>query len=415
MTVHQLLIAPSSAITLATVEDFVALGIPENLTVEYKRGGDKPAEAAAALANTYGGIILVGVAEGDSGIPKDIVGVDRKEKERLVNRMGTSYDPPWSPEVIEIPLRDSDKVVLVLRIDRDQVPAPIVMDGSILVRLDGRNVKANRQMMAALLAQADTGQAGGFQLAQASRSPGLHRPVISRTGTKQDLQLRAITSVPLPIVRRRIRLATGMPEKVITALSRTKLHPLTVGLARVLQSSDENVPTRWNITRATSREVVLALGPEGLTVEEQEDATAICQVVVALTDDRLEVIADVVLWQEGRRLSWDHVQLALITLAQAVGGVLLPEALTAIVGPITTSPPAVEIHVTTHRYGVPDRTVDAFVDVSSIGERPNVRKIRGANEFLDETLIENGDWAPAVIDALTSVAMDWGFPSPTFG
>ena len=173
MTVHQLLTAPNGAVTLEMVEDFVSLGIPENLTVEYKREGDKPAEAAASLANTYGGIVLVGVSEGDRGIPQDIVGVSRKEKEKLVNRMGTTYDPPWSPEVIEVPLRDRDKVVLVLRIDPDQVPAPIVMDGAIWVRLDGRYVKANRQMMAALLAQARSGQTTPYRLSVASRSPNL--------------------------------------------------------------------------------------------------------------------------------------------------------------------------------------------------------------------------------------------------
>jgi hypothetical protein len=205
-----------------------------------------------------------------------------------------------------------------------------------------------------------------------------------------------------------------MPEKVIMALSRTQLHPLTVSLARALHATEGNVPARWSIARATSQEVILTLGPEGCTAKKQEASTALCRVVVSLVDGRLEVIADVVLWQEERKLHWDRVQLALITLAQAAGAVLLPEALAAIVGPVTVSPPAVEIHISTHRYGVPDRTVETFVDVSSLGERSDVREFRGANEFLDEILVENGDWAPAVIDALTSVAMDWGFPSPTF-
>jgi hypothetical protein len=39
--------------------------------------------------------------------------------------MATTFDPPWSPEVVEVPLGSGDKVVLVIRIDPDTVAAPI--------------------------------------------------------------------------------------------------------------------------------------------------------------------------------------------------------------------------------------------------------------------------------------------------
>jgi hypothetical protein len=401
VTVHPLLSAPVSGVTLEMVEDFVALRIPENLRVEYKREGDKPAEAAAALANTYGGVVLVGVSEGDRGIPQDIVGVSRKEKEKLVNRMGTTYDPPWSPEVIEVPLRDNDKVVLVLRIDPDRVPKPIVMDGAIWIRLDARNVKANRQMMAALLAEARTGQSTPYRLSIASRSPSSHRPVIDPNAPQeQDLQLRAVTSVPMPLVRRRTRLATGMPLKMVQALSRTGLAPLTRSLG-VSQTHPS-----WQTVRTTSQEIILS-------VSCGKSPGALCRVVISVTSGALEVIADMVLWQGGRRLNWKIVQVALLTMAEAVGGVLLPEAFAAVAGPATLTPPAVEIHVSTYRYGEPDRPVDSLVDLSRLGARTTiVDPIRGGNEFLDESLVENDDWAPAVIDALTTMAMDWGFYSP---
>jgi hypothetical protein len=415
VAVHPLLSAPVSGVTLEMVEDFVSLGIPENLTVEYKREGDKPAEAAAALANTYGGVVLVGVSEGDRGIPQDIVGVSRKEKEKLVNRMGTTYDPPWSPDVIEVALRDSDKVVLVLRIDPDRVPKPIVMDGAIWIRLDGRNVKANRQMMAALLAEARTGRAT-HQAIVASRSPNSHQPIIDPNDLQdQDLQLRAVTSVPIPPVRRRTRLPIGMPDKLTSALSQTDLYMLTKALAGALGADTQGEPTSWQVTRTTSKQIVLdvssaRMGPGG------GRASALCRVLISVRGNSLEVITDMVLWQGGRRLEWRMVQLALLTMATAVGGVLLPEAFTVVVGPATLTPPAVEIHVSTYRYGVQDRPVEDLVDVSPLGERTNDGEaIRGGNEFLDETLVDNGEWAPAVIDALTTMAMDWGFPSPDLG
>lgn len=59
---HPLFQLPSSEVTLDVVQDFINLKIRESLTVEYKKAGDKPIEAVAALANTYGGLLLVGVA-----------------------------------------------------------------------------------------------------------------------------------------------------------------------------------------------------------------------------------------------------------------------------------------------------------------------------------------------------------------
>jgi predicted HTH transcriptional regulator len=85
---HELLTAPSSELTAQMVKDFVELGIAENLTVEYKRQGDKPIEAVAALANTYGGIVLVGVAEEPKTVPSKVVGVTRKEKEGTAAEFG---------------------------------------------------------------------------------------------------------------------------------------------------------------------------------------------------------------------------------------------------------------------------------------------------------------------------------------
>lgn len=66
---HPLFHVPPTEVTLDLVQDFINLKIREGLTVEYKRGGDKPIEAVAALANTYGGLLFVGVDEGIRAFP----------------------------------------------------------------------------------------------------------------------------------------------------------------------------------------------------------------------------------------------------------------------------------------------------------------------------------------------------------
>ncbi len=94
---HPLFHVPPTEVTLDLVQDFINLKIREGLTVEYKRAGDKPIEAVAALANTYGGLLFVGVDEGEKGVPSEIRGVPLGEKEKLVNQMGMGFAPHGHP------------------------------------------------------------------------------------------------------------------------------------------------------------------------------------------------------------------------------------------------------------------------------------------------------------------------------
>ncbi|MEU3862540.1 ATP-binding protein [Streptomyces sp. NPDC028722] len=412
---HELLTAPSSELTAQMVKDFVELGIAENLTVEYKRQGDKPIEAVAALANTYGGIVLVGVAEEPKTVPSEVVGVTRKEKESLVNQLATKFDPPWSPEVIEVPLDDaSDKVVLVIRISRDTVPAPIVLDGSILVRLDARNVHASRAMMAAMLAQATDVRAAP-RLGHAMRRPDTHRvPVSSGPDVQQpDLILRAVTSFPLRSNGRRSRVATGMPGRITAALQKTQLDPLVNVLSLRLQRGQSSVITPWQLAGSTSSNVVLErsarAGQEG-----HDNARLLCRVAAGIGNSGLEVCCDLVFWLDGMVLPWGFVQQSLMELVPAAANVLLPETVSAVVGNVTLPPPVVEIHLSTHRHGEQEQPIEGVIDVTTIGARDDARPFYSSGEVLDETLIDGDDWAPAILDAFTVMAMDWGYPSPVF-
>ncbi|MCD9899565.1 ATP-binding protein [Streptomyces sp. MT29] len=396
--------------TLDMVEDFVSLGIPENLTVEYKKQGDKPVEAVAALANTYGGIVLIGVAEdsGTRGVPTAVVGVNRKEKEKLVNQMATGYDPPWTPEVIEVPLREADKVVLVVRIDQDLVPAPIVTDGSILVRLDGRNVKANRQMMAAMLRQAEAVEPGlGLQRRNATRSPGIHWPVdgADPDAARADLQLRAVTSVALPRGKHRDRLPSGIGGKMLLPLTQSKLRDV------IQQFSDSPLRqgTGWKVHRITSRTIEFRLRDKGTGGRESVQPQG--RVVVDVNGGFLEVIADISLWPRGGPLAWLTVQLAFLRLVPVVADVLLPAAVAAVTGPVTLPPPPVEIHLSNEKFAGEVVRIEKSIDLSPLGARTgsNPSALGRAGEVVDETLIKDGDWTPAVLDALTTMTMDWGY------
>jgi hypothetical protein len=61
----------------------------------------------------------------------------------VLRQMATTFDPPgWTPDVI--PVTVDGKLLVVVRVDPDSVPRPLFHQGSVRVRLDGRNTTASR-------------------------------------------------------------------------------------------------------------------------------------------------------------------------------------------------------------------------------------------------------------------------------
>lgn len=136
---------------------FLKLRQPEGLNLEYKERldprHDRPIESIAAMANTYGGVLLIGVAE-ERGLPTtDPPGVELGERDRLVNRCLGLLEPPFAPEVIPVALPQNDRYVLVVRVNWGAADRPLVFRGRVPVRSEGRNVPADRYRMASLFAE----------------------------------------------------------------------------------------------------------------------------------------------------------------------------------------------------------------------------------------------------------------------
>jgi hypothetical protein len=58
---HRLFTASASEIDFALVRSFLDLVIEEGFTIDYKTTEDAAVDTVAAMANTYGGVVLVGV------------------------------------------------------------------------------------------------------------------------------------------------------------------------------------------------------------------------------------------------------------------------------------------------------------------------------------------------------------------
>ncbi|WP_147317768.1 AlbA family DNA-binding domain-containing protein [Streptomyces spongiicola] len=72
---HPLFSAPVDAVDGEMVRSFLALELEESFTLDYKRNIDATADTVAAMANTYGGVVLIGVDAHpkDSNLPGGLV------------------------------------------------------------------------------------------------------------------------------------------------------------------------------------------------------------------------------------------------------------------------------------------------------------------------------------------------------
>ena len=154
-TPASLFATPASDITVDRIRGLIASTPAESLTVEYKREFTRDlVEGVAAMVNTYGGLILVGVT--DERLPDRLVGVNSETQVQIANACHDSLEPPWVPEMIVVPLSDAPDTlsILILRIDPGRAPRPLLFKGWAPIRLPGRNAKADRLRLRELFTEA---------------------------------------------------------------------------------------------------------------------------------------------------------------------------------------------------------------------------------------------------------------------
>jgi len=151
--------APASKVDYELVRAFVlnaeqASLFSESPTFEVKEKRDKGnvAEAVAALSNTDGGVILVGVKDKDATGEDRIVGVPKSEHDALAGNLHALV-PEAMPEIIPVAMPDGQRLVLVLRVDADAVPHPVMVSGKVLIRISGHSVPADRRRVLDLAAR----------------------------------------------------------------------------------------------------------------------------------------------------------------------------------------------------------------------------------------------------------------------
>ena len=133
-----------SEITWTDVEAFCNTKVTENTYLDYKR--DFPTDlpkTVSAMANTFGGVVIVGVGEGTDGAPQlPIAGIPRERglEERVVNMMVEAVSPPIIPEIAVCKSADASRTVLVIRVaPSTEAPHAMQSNTRVYVRTGKRN------------------------------------------------------------------------------------------------------------------------------------------------------------------------------------------------------------------------------------------------------------------------------------
>lgn len=136
--------APISEITWDDVDGFCQRQRPEDAYLDYKEDfPDRLQNTIAAMANTMGGVILIGVQEEKDSKPKvPIAGIafDRGLSERVTNIIADNIMPPVFPEIQVCPNASGDRAVVMVRIHQsEQAPHAVAKNTSVYVRTGNRN------------------------------------------------------------------------------------------------------------------------------------------------------------------------------------------------------------------------------------------------------------------------------------
>ncbi|MBE1537064.1 AlbA family DNA-binding domain-containing protein [Actinomadura algeriensis] len=221
--IEALLHCTPSQVTLDQLRRLVSLVGPEAPTVEYKANMSSTlAKGVAALANTYGGLLLVGVTD-----ERQIVGVKEKTIESVSQHCHSTLEPPWAPEIIPVSMDDdSGKFLLVLRVVPGMAPRPLLFNGAAPIRNHNTTYNANWQQLATLFTEESTVyQADPWSI----KSPDIRRDHGQREDI-YDLVIRTGLDIAIDPRARWRPLREDDVDQLAEALNQSALHDELVHL-----------------------------------------------------------------------------------------------------------------------------------------------------------------------------------------
>lgn len=170
-------------------------GFMESMTLELKRERhrDNVVKAVAALANTGGGIVLLGVDEDAPDFDK-APGVPPDSVTAVLEQCTSTLTPAFAPELIPVALPGRDLVVLVIRVDFDASRLPVVKGGQIVIRQPGSSVPTTHAQVLDLVARR-TQWASGEQVMSVASAFIPNSDPAELAAAVPDLRVRCATAL----------------------------------------------------------------------------------------------------------------------------------------------------------------------------------------------------------------------------
>ncbi|MFD8621409.1 helix-turn-helix domain-containing protein [Streptomyces sp. NPDC059513] len=194
---NSLFAASAADLTIERIRALAArLDQVESLTLEYKSEYSTGlVTTIAAMANTYGGMILVGINDRVEPGVERVVGVDAQATiDQIVSGCSTMLDPPWEPAFFNVPFDDgSGRSIVVVRVDANVAPRPVLIKLKAPIRLSGRNATADRTRLLQLAREEPF--ATVLPMGQNVMSPNLGRDVEGKATA--DFILRTGINIPM--------------------------------------------------------------------------------------------------------------------------------------------------------------------------------------------------------------------------
>jgi hypothetical protein len=247
-----LFIKPIKDISYDDIEAFCREGNEEGILLEYKGplpNNKKIAKEIAAFANTYGGILLLGVNEEDRMPALPVVGVPYDEglDEKISSIAFKSINPPLFPEIKICKLNDDEsKAVIVVRVqESNDTPHRVEQDTKIYIRIASQSepVLAPFGEIEWLMNRREKAITNKQRLLKRSRQRFIsqfHSPLPP---------IRGISIIPL------------YPHKEIVPY--LKLHDIVLGSYVKLPNSDEDFPCMVEVPITQQASIVFSETVEG--------------------------------------------------------------------------------------------------------------------------------------------------------
>lgn len=139
-----LLSKPINNITWEDVEAFCQERTPEGAVLDYKEDFPNNLEKSlAAMANTLGGLVLIGIEEDEENRPTiPVKGIEFKRglAERVINIILSNITPPFIPQIAVPSDATKERALVVIRIAQShQTPHAIAANTQVYLRTGNRN------------------------------------------------------------------------------------------------------------------------------------------------------------------------------------------------------------------------------------------------------------------------------------